>query len=69
MTEKFLGKLGAEVEKRYIDKDADHRQWMIDNDHYTTPTTLIGDSVIKGYKPDDLEKALVTLKREAIENI
>jgi len=57
------------VEKRYIDKDADHRQWMIDNNHYTTPTTLIGDSVIKGYKPDDLEKALVTLKRGAIENI
>ena len=69
MTEKFLGKLGAEVEKRYIDKDPDHRQWMIDNGHSTTPTTLIGESIIKGYKPQDLEKALVVLKRGAIENI
>ena len=69
MTEKFLGKLGAEVEKRYIDKDPDHRQWMIDNGHSTTPTTLIGDAVIKGYKPNDLEKALVGLKRGAIEGI
>ena len=69
MTEKFLGRLGAEVEKRYIDKDPEHRQWMLDNGHSTTPTTLIGEAVIKGYKPQDLEKALVVLKREAIENI
>ena len=58
MSKSYLRKKGVEVEERNISTNPEHMKTMIENGWSTTPMIIIGDMIIKGYKPKDFDKAL-----------
>lgn len=58
MSKSYLEKKGVQVEERNVSRSREHMKTMIENGWSSTPMIIIGETVIKGYKPKDFDKAL-----------
>lgn len=58
MSKLYLEKKGVTVDERNVSGNKEYMKTMIENGWSSTPMVIIGNTIIKGYKPKDFDNAI-----------